>query len=269
MSALIVIPARLAATRLPRKPLRLLAGKALIMRVFERVESLAVGDAVVVATDSDEVADAVRVAGGRAVMTRADHPSGTDRVAEVAALPEFSGHDVIVNVQGDEPFVSRDAVARATALVADGKFPIATTACLDDPRVLDEPSIVKVLADDTGRALYFSRAAIPHLRDGSSVGDRALRDGRVLRHIGIYAYTRAALAQWVAMPVSALEQIERLEQLRPLAAGIPIGVGVTTDPGLAGIDTEDDLLRANAAWPHDTNTAQTPLSTSPVPAGTR
>lgn len=269
MSALIVVPARLAATRLPQKPLRLLAGKALIVRVFERVQSLAIGDAVVVATDSAEVADVVRAAGGRAVMTRADHPSGTDRVAEVASRAEFSAFDVIVNVQGDEPFVSRDAVHRATELVASGKFPVATTACLDDARVLDEPSIVKVVADDMGRALYFSRAAIPHLRNGSSVGDRALRDARVLRHIGIYAYTRAALAQWVALPVSPLEQIERLEQLRPLAAGIPIGVGVTADPGLAGIDTEEDLRRANTAWPHDLNNTQMPLATSPVPAGTR
>ncbi len=269
MSALVVIPARLAATRLPQKPLRLLAGKALIVRVLERVQSLSVGDAVVVATDSDEIAEVVRAAGGRAVMTRTDHASGTDRVAEVAARAEFSGYGVIVNVQGDEPFVSRDAVHRATELVASGKFPVATTACLDDPRVLDEPSAVKVVADESGRALYFSRAAIPYLRDRTSAEDHALRNARVLRHIGIYAYTRAALAQWVALPVSPLERIERLEQLRPLAAGIPIGVAVTADPGLAGIDTEDDLHRANAAWPPDLNTTQTPLATSPVPAGTR
>lgn len=246
MSTLIVIPARLGATRLPQKPLRDLAGKPLVVRVLERVQAMHIGAAVVVATDSDAVADAVRGAGGDVVLTRHDHPSGTDRVAEVAALPSFRGHEVIVNVQGDEPFVSADAIRMASGFVERREFPIGTAACHDDASILDEPSAVKVVMDRHGRALYFSRAPIPFLRDRS---DTTVQAGLVLRHIGIYAYSRSALERWVSLPPSALEITERLEQLRPLSDGLAIGVGITSAaPG--GIDTEDDLRRANASWPN-------------------
>lgn len=246
MSTLIVIPARLGSTRLPRKPLRQLGGRPLIFRVAERVLELGLGGTIVVAGDDPSVVTAVATLDIRGVLTRRDHPSGTDRVAEVAGMAEFSGYDTVVNVQGDEPFVSRDTVTAALACLDGGDFPLGTAACADDPRILCEPSVVKVVRGGDGRALYFSRAAVPHLRDASAA---PMRDALVLRHIGIYAYRREALLRWVALPPAPLEQVEQLEQLRPLAAGIPIGVGLVPGRPLPGIDTEDDLRRANEAWP--------------------
>jgi 3-deoxy-manno-octulosonate cytidylyltransferase (CMP-KDO synthetase) len=260
MSILIVIPARLGATRLPQKPLRMLGGKPLIVRVLERVRSLRVASAIVVATDSPEVATAVREAGGDVAMTRENHPSGTDRVAEVAGMDGYRTYDIIVNVQGDEPFITGETVRAAVTPVERGAFPLGTAACRDDASILDKPDIVKVVADATGRAMYFSRSAIPHLRDAA---DRETRDALVYRHVGVYAYTRAALAQWVALPPAGLEIAERLEQLRPLSAGIAMGVGITATPGAPGIDTEDDLRRANDAW-----TELSISASSPVTAGT-
>ena len=245
MSTLAVLPARLSATRLPRKPLRLLAGRPLIVRVWERVTALGVADRVVVATDSADIASVCREAGAEAVMTRADHPSGTDRVAEVAAQAAFRAFETILNVQGDEPFVSEQAVRGAVELVTSGRFPLGTASVHAAASVLDRPDVVKVVADDSGRAMYFSRAPIPFLRDES---DRSRLGGQVRQHIGVYAYTRGALAAWVALPPHPLELIEKLEQLRPLAAGWAMGVASTTDAPLGGIDTEDDLARANARW---------------------
>ena len=245
MSTLAVIPARLSATRLPRKPLRLLAGRPLIVRVWERVTALGVADRVVIATDSADIASVCREAGAEAVMTRAEHPSGTDRVAEVAAQPAFRAFETILNVQGDEPFVSEPAVRGAVALVASGRFPLGTAAAPASADVLDRPDVVKVVADDTGRALYFSRAPIPFLRDPA---DRSRLAGNVRQHIGVYAYSRDALAAWVALPLHPLELIEKLEQLRPLAAGWAMGVADSDAAPLGGIDTEDDLARANAQW---------------------
>jgi 3-deoxy-manno-octulosonate cytidylyltransferase (CMP-KDO synthetase) len=249
MGLLAVIPARLGATRLPRKPLRLLGGRPLVVRVWQRAVELAVADHCVVATDSLEVRDAVRDAGGDVVLTRDDHPSGTDRVAEVAARREFARYDSVVNIQGDEPFASADVVRAAATLVTDGRFPLGTVACPAPADVLALADVVKVVAADDGRALYFSRAPIPHLRDAHDDADRALRDRMVHRHIGIYAYTRDALERWVALPPHALERVERLEQLRPLAHGLAMGVAVVADAPPPGIDTEDDLARADAAWP--------------------
>lgn len=256
MSTLIVIPARLGATRLPHKPLRDLAGKPLVVRVLERVQSFGLGSAVVVATDSETILAAVRDAGGDAVLTRADHPSGTDRVAEVAGLPAYRSHDVIVNVQGDEPFLPAAALQVAAGFVERGAFPIGTAACRDDIAILEQPSVVKVVVDRNGRALYFSRAPIPFLRDPS---DATVHAGVVLRHIGIYAYTRSALERWVSLPPGALELAERLEQLRPLSDGVAIGVGVT-ESAAPGIDTEDDLRRANASWPDPMQSRFSPLA---------
>jgi len=261
MSALIVIPARLGSSRLPLKPLRELGGRPLVVRVLERVLSVQSGSDIVVATDDEGVASVVRAAGGTAVLTRPDHASGTDRVAEVATLPEYAGHDVVVNVQGDEPFVSGESIAAARAQVEVGGMPIGTVACADVPEVLAMPSVVKVVRDGRGRALYFSRAPVPFLRDG---GQSVRRDSLVLRHVGIYAYRRAALLRWVALPPADLELVEQLEQLRPLVDGIPIGVGIVTGPLAGGIDTEEDLARANAAWPDPAYPAS-----QPVPAGTR
>jgi 3-deoxy-manno-octulosonate cytidylyltransferase (CMP-KDO synthetase) len=250
MRTLAVIPARLGATRLPRKPLRLLGGLPLVVRVWERVRDSRLADRCLVATDDDEVAQAVRHHGGEAVLTSPDHPSGTDRVAEVSARPEFSGYDTILNVQGDEPFVAVDALKGAVDMVRVRGFPLGTSAAAADPEVLHDPNVVKVVAADDGRAMYFSRAAIPFLRDGA---DTALLRGRVWRHVGVYAYSRDALARWVALPPHPLERIERLEQLRPLAAGLPMGVARVAHAGLSGVDTEGDLSRANVDW---TNTNQ-------------
>lgn len=245
MSTLAVIPARLGATRLPNKPLRLLAGRPLIVRVWERVADMRVADRVIVATDSPDVLSVAKEAGAECVLTRDDHPSGTDRVAEVANRPEFARFDAIVNIQGDEPFVPESAIRGATELVTGGRFPLGTAANPAGADVLDRADVVKVVTGDDGRALYFSRAPIPYLRDES---DAALRSSRIRQHIGVYAYTREALRAWVALPPHPLERIERLEQLRPLAAGWAMGVADVADAPLGGIDTEDDLARANALW---------------------
>jgi 3-deoxy-manno-octulosonate cytidylyltransferase (CMP-KDO synthetase) len=166
-------------------------------------------------------------------------------VAEVARRPEFADADVILNVQGDEPFIDEAAVRGAVGVVVNGLAPIGTAAVPAAVEALTAPDCVKVVCDDAGRALYFSRAPIPYLRDAT---DAALRDARVRLHLGIYAYTRDALQAWVDLPVHPLEQIERLEQLRPLAAGFTIGVATAAPVAIGGIDTEADLVRANAHW---------------------
>ncbi|HEY2376223.1 MAG TPA: 3-deoxy-manno-octulosonate cytidylyltransferase [Gemmatimonadaceae bacterium] len=245
MKTLAVIPARLGASRLPRKPLRLLAGLPLIVRVWQRVQSMQLADRCVIATDSDEVAEAVRPHGAEALLTSPNHPSGTDRVAEVASRPEFRGFEAIVNLQGDEPFVSAEAVRGAVRQITSGAFPLGTAAALAPEAILDESNVVKVVAADDGRAMYFSRAAIPFLRDAA---EAHLRSTRVWQHIGVYAYARDALARWVSLPPHPLEQIERLEQLRPLAAGLAMGVALVDEAPRIGIDTADDLTRANADW---------------------
>lgn len=249
MKTLAVIPARLGATRLPRKPLRLLGGRPLVVRVWERVTAMDVADRCVIATDSEEVAAAARANGAEAVLTSPRHASGTDRVAEAAAHPDYAAYDTIVNVQGDEPFISADAVRGALAMITR-LFSIGTAAVRAAPAVLTEPSIVKVVAADDGRALYFTRAPIPFLRESGDAEDAAALRDRVWQHIGVYAYTREALVRWVALPAHPLERIERLEQLRPLAAGWAIGVKLVEDAKAMrrGIDTESDLAQANSEW---------------------
>jgi 3-deoxy-manno-octulosonate cytidylyltransferase (CMP-KDO synthetase) len=242
---LAVIPARLGATRLPRKPLRLLAGVPIIVRVMERVRALRVAERVVVATDSEEVIRCVEDAGGEAFPTAVSHPSGTDRVAEVVRAAGLGDFDAVLNVQGDEPFVSGAAVRGALAQVTERGFPLGTAASRAPREVLADPNAVKVVTADDGAAMYFSRAPIPYLRDGT---DAAELDDRVLLHVGVYAYTPEALARWVFLPPHDLERIERLEQLRPLAAGLRMGVAVIDGPLRAGIDTEADLERANREW---------------------
>ena len=252
MKTLAVIPARLGATRLPDKPLRELAGRPLIVRVWERVMSLGVADAVVVATDSEAIAKVVRDAHGEAALTSSAHPSGTDRVAEVASLPAYVRYDAVINVQGDEPFLDGTAARGALALVTTGRFPLGTASARANADVLGAPNVVKVVTADDGRAMYFSRAPIPFLRDQADAVDR---DDRIRQHLGIYAYTREALSRWVGLPPHPLERIERLEQLRPLAAGLPMGVAETDAAPLPGIDTEEDLARANASWAQFTRTS--------------
>jgi len=245
MRTLAVIPARLGATRLPRKPLRLLAGLPLVVRVWQRVVELELFDRVLIATDSDEVVHAAESHGAEAVLTGEHHNSGTERMIEAVMRGGFGDFAVAVNVQGDEPFVSRRALLGATRKVTDAGFPIGTAAVLAGPAVLDDPNVVKVVTTDRGQAMYFSRAPIPFLRDAR---DAELQRAQVYQHIGVYAYEMDTLLTWHGLPHSPLEQIERLEQLRPLAAGVPIGVDLIDEPVRPGIDTEADLERANRDW---------------------
>ncbi|MGQ0639450.1 MAG: 3-deoxy-manno-octulosonate cytidylyltransferase [Gemmatimonadaceae bacterium] len=247
MRTLAVIPARLGATRLPRKPLRLLAGQPLIVRVWEHVSAMEIVDQVVVATDSGEIASVVAAAGATVAITRSDHVSGTDRVAEVAlgAGREYDAFDVIVNVQGDEPFIPPEAVRGARDMVSARGFELGTAAVRAAISVFEDRDVVKVVCADDGRALYFSRALIPFLQQPA---DKALRDTLVRQHLGVYAYTRQALQRWIQLPPHALEQSERLEQLRPLAAGMAMGVALVDARAPIAVDSEEDLMRANAHW---------------------
>ncbi len=239
-----VIPARLGSERLERKPLQVLAGRPLIEWVWRRVVHVNVFDRVVVATDSEEVERVCRVAGADVARTAQHHRSGTERVAEVAALPAFCGYDVVVNVQGDEPFVSGEQVAGAVDRVVEG-WDIGTIATtLVSERELHDPAVVKVVRRPDSGALYFSRAPVPFRRDGAPSA-RDLASGCYLRHIGVYAYTPQTLRRWVALPENELERIERLEQLRPLAEGLTIGVSVVAGTE-RGVDTPDDLRRVEA-----------------------
>lgn len=239
-----VVPARLASERLPGKPLHPIAGRPLIAWVWERVAALDALDACVIATDAEAVADTCRSLGAPVVLTAPTHASGTDRVAEAAARPEFLGYDIIVNIQGDEPFVTEGQVAAAIGEVRRGydvgtvAAPVGTLAAWRDP------SVVKVARRPDGAALYFSRAPIPWKRDGEPDGTE-LASARYLRHVGIYAFTRGALERWTRLPEGELEQLERLEQLRALAAGMRIGVGVV-EAAEGGIDTPEDARRAEA-----------------------
>ncbi len=242
--ALGVIPARLGSSRLPRKPLIPLAGRPLIEWVWRRLCACDVLGQLVVATDAAEVVETVQRFGGRAVMTRADHRSGTDRVAEVAALPEFAGYRWVVNVQGDEPFLPPGAESAVVQLVRAG-WNVGTVAVpVTSMTEFEDPAVVKVVLDDEGGALYFSRAPIPYAPGGGR-SNRALEKPPPLRHVGVYAFSRDALLRATRLPSHPLEEREGLEQLRWLAAGLRIGVSIVTG-GAPGVDTEDDVARAIA-----------------------
>ena len=220
----------------------MLAGEPLITRVIQHVQELGLVDELVVATDSPLVGQVVERSSVRAVLTSRVHLTGTDRVAEVAAKEEFAAFDTIVNVQGDEPFLAREALAGAIERVAQGDD-IGTAAAPLDPAIAGDPARVKVVTDARGRALYFSRAAIPYLRE---VGDRSSR--LYWQHLGLYAYTREALRRWTSLEPSPAELAERLEQLRALHHGLRIGVALLAEPVEPGVDTPDDLRRAEAHW---------------------
>ena len=240
MKVLGVIPARWASTRLPGKCLIPLCGKPLVLWVWERARLAQRLTDLVVATDAEHVAAAVTAAGGRAILTRADHPSGTDRAAEVAGL---MGADLIVNIQGDEPLIDPAVIdALAGALQTDPALDMATAAAPLAGREVAETSIVKVVCRRDGDALYFSRSIVPHVRDGDPTATAAL----YLRHIGIYAYRAAFLRRLVAEPPCALEQAEKLEQLRALDIGGRIRVLRVEGAG-PGVDTPQDVVRAEAA----------------------
>jgi len=243
----------MASVRLPGKPLRLLAGKALIVRVWERVTEFSGVDRVVVATDSGDILRVIEDAGGEAVLTASDHRSGTDRVAEVSSRPEFEKYAIIVNVQGDEPELEMGHVSDPIALVEGAGWDVATCAApLASEAAWRDPSVVKVVRADNGAALYFSRAPLPHPRDGAFVAG----DPRWLHHVGVYVYRKPALERWVSLPPSRLETTEQLEQLRVLGEGIAIGVAVVAKAP-RGIDTEEDLVRAQKRWASDDDEGST------------
>lgn len=248
MSFRVVIPARWASSRLPGKPLLDLAGRPLLAWVWQVAQESG-ADEVVVATDDARIKEAAERFGATVCMTRADHPSGTDRIGEVAATLGWPDDAIVVNLQGDEPLLPPALVARAAAALRDdGEAGIATLAT--PVRSLDEalnPNVVKVVCDAAGRALYFSRAPIPFARDGAEHGFASQRrhDG-MLRHIGLYAYRVAALRRIVALPATTLEEVEKLEQLRPLWHGVPITVVVAAEAPPAGVDTDEDLARVRS-----------------------
>lgn len=240
MEIVAVIPARFASTRLPGKPLLSDTGKPLIQHVVEAARRARRLQRVIVATDDRRIADAVAAFGGEAVMTRDDHPSGTDRVAEVAAgLPDAR---IIVNLQGDEPEISGAALDLVVSLLEDDPgAPMATLATpIRDESVYRDPSCVKVVRAQSGRALYFSRSPIPCHRDG--LPDPSGATGLALLHLGLYAYRRDFLLTLAQLPPSPLERAEKLEQLRVLEAGHAIAVGIVEEPSI-GIDTPDDYRR--------------------------
>jgi 3-deoxy-D-manno-octulosonate cytidylyltransferase len=239
---IVVIPARMGATRLPNKPLADINGKPMIVHVWERAIEAGVGP-VIVATDSHDIATAVEAAGGRAVMTRADHPSGSDRVYEAVEKADPNGlHDVIVNLQGDFPTIDPRAIAVSVLPLSNPAVDIATLAAViveDDE--MTAPSVVKLIGSEIApnrmRALYFTRASAP------------TGPGPLYHHVGLYAYRRKALARFVSLPPSPLELREKLEQLRAIEAGMRIDVAVI-DHVPRGVDTPGDLIIARELLRH-------------------
>ena len=242
----IVIPARLRSTRLPNKALRPLAGKPMIVHVLERARAAELGP-VLVATDAEAIAKVVREHGGEAVMTSPAHASGTDRIAEVAALKRWSAKQIVVNLQGDEPLAPVAGIRAVAELLRKATAPMATLATpLDSVPQWTDPNCVKVIRALNGHALYFSRAPIPHVRDSASAvetTDPCLAFPEVLRHIGIYAYRAGFLGTFVKLNRTPLECAEALEQLRALEHGYAIAVGIAPEPFPPGVDTEADVAR--------------------------
>lgn len=232
MKAIAIIPARLASTRMPRKMLREIAGKALIGRVYEGVRACSLLDDVIVATDSDEIMQLCRQHGWNARMTSTSHRSGTERVHEVS---QSVVADVYVNVQGDEPLVRAEQIASLLDLMKKPAVQVGTLKTRAAAEDINNPSAVKVVTDSGGRALYFSRATIPCDRDGIHPP--------YFKHLGFYAYRKGALDQFCKLPESSLERAEKLEQLRFLENGIAIHVAETPYDSI-GVDTEEDLRRA-------------------------
>ncbi len=246
MSFTVIIPARLASTRLPNKPLADIGGKPMIVRVAERA-ALSGAARIAVATDHESILAACAQHGIEAFMTRADHPSGTDRIAEVARALDLAPDAVVVNLQGDEPLIDPALLAACAARIG-ADVPMATCAHpLHDVADTFNPNVVKVVLDKNGRSLYFSRATIPWARDAFARSQAALPENYApLRHIGLYAYRNDFLQAYPLLAVSPLESIEALEQLRVLWHGHPIAVHVTDAAPAPGVDTPEDLARVRA-----------------------
>jgi 3-deoxy-manno-octulosonate cytidylyltransferase (CMP-KDO synthetase) len=241
MKVLGLIPARYASTRFPGKPLHLIAGKPLIQHVVERCKLARSLSEVIVATDDARIRD-LALKFCRVEMTRPDHPSGSDRIAEVAAR---CACDAVVNIQGDEPLVDPGVIDAVAAALADNEMSTAATV-IGEPAEYDNPNVVKVVVNSAGHALYFSRRTIPYLRDAASrSAAEQLAAFPFLKHLGIYGYRRETLLRLVNYPVSPLEAAERLEQLRALENGITIAV-VKVNYDSAGVDTPEDVTRVEA-----------------------
>jgi len=231
MKAIAIIPARLGSTRLSRKALRDIGGLPMIGHVYRGVRASPLLDEVIVATDADEIADVCKQHGWHVRMTSSQHRSGTERVHEISNLVSA---DVYLNVQGDEPLTRQEHIASLLAVMADPAVQVGTLKTPCTPEDIPNPNAVKVVTEASGRALYFSRATIPHDRDKSGPA--------YFKHLGFYAFRKTAMDRFVALPESSLEKAERLEQLRFLENGIPIHVGETPFDTI-GVDTEDDLRR--------------------------
>jgi 3-deoxy-manno-octulosonate cytidylyltransferase (CMP-KDO synthetase) len=244
---IVAIPARFDATRLPGKPLRLLGGEPLIVHVARRALAAGAREVWVAADDAriDTALDVLRGAGVRVAMTAATHASGSDRLAECADIAGWADDAIVVNLQGDEPFAPVSGIRRVAQLVAESAAPMATLATpIEDAAVVADANAVKLVRAANGDALYFSRAPIPWHRDAWAQGQGAPGAGDCLRHIGIYGYRAGALRAFAALPQGRLERLESLEQLRALEAGWRIAVDLAPDPFPPGVDTPEDLDRA-------------------------
>lgn len=245
LNFVVAIPARYGSTRLPGKPLRAIGGVPMVVRVAQRAQQAGAAQ-VVVATDDQRIADALVAQQVDVCMTRADHASGSDRLAECAARYAWAPDTIVVNLQGDEPFAPAAGIREVARALAEDTAPVATLATpITDAHELFDPNVVKLVRSANGHALYFSRAPLPWARDAFAA-DRDLLPAGVpfLRHIGIYAYRAGFLGQYTALSRTPLEQAESLEQLRVLEHGYPIAVRLTPEPFPPGIDTEADLQRA-------------------------
>jgi 3-deoxy-manno-octulosonate cytidylyltransferase (CMP-KDO synthetase) len=249
MNFTVLVPARLASTRLPNKPLADIAGRPMVVRVAQRARQSSAHD-VVVAADDPSVVDACTAHGVKVVLTRRDHATGSDRLAEACSLLGLDGSDVVVNVQGDEPLIDPSLIDACATLLRERKDCVMSTAAhaIDDVAEFANPNVVKVVCDAAQRALYFSRAPIPWWRDGYAAGIQQLSQPQPLRHIGLYAYQAGFLRRFPSLPPAPLEGIESLEQLRVLWHGERIAVHVSASRPGPGVDTPEDLERVRALF---------------------
>jgi 3-deoxy-manno-octulosonate cytidylyltransferase (CMP-KDO synthetase) len=249
VSFTVLVPARLASTRLPRKPLADIGGAPMVVRVAQRAARSG-ASRVVVAADDAQIVAACAAHGVQALLTRSDHATGSDRLAEACALLGLGDGEIVVNVQGDEPLIDPALVDACAALLERRADCVVGTAAhrIDDAAEFGNPNVVKVVCDAQDRALYFSRAPIPWWRDGSTGGAATPGSPAPLRHIGLYAYRAGFLARFPSLPPSPLETLESLEQLRVLWHGHRIAVHVTDARPGAGVDTPEDLARVRAIW---------------------
>jgi 3-deoxy-manno-octulosonate cytidylyltransferase (CMP-KDO synthetase) len=249
MSFTVLVPARLASTRLPRKPLADIGGLPMVVRVAQRAAASS-ADRVVVAADHSDIVSACERHGVAALLTRSDHATGSDRLAEACSLLALRDEDIVVNVQGDEPLIEPALIDACAAVLASRSDCVMGTVGhpIDEPAEFTSPNVVKLVCDVFGRALYFSRAPIPWWRDGYAGGVNALSAPAPLRHVGLYAYRAGFLRRFPALPPSPLETIESLEQLRVLWHGERIAVHVTDMRPGPGVDTAEDLSRVRALF---------------------